>query len=315
LNAQDPGVEPQARDGARPGVLGAWAAATRPRSLLVAFSPVLVGAALGYSRTGHLDPSGCALVACAALLMQLITNLQNDVGFTLRGGERSGRRIGLPRATAKGWLRVGQVRAAIALAACLALGLGLTLTLQRGWPVLAIGSASLVAALAYMGGPRPIAYTPLGELTVFVFFGVVAVCGTEWVLSGSVVAADVAASLAIGGLAACALVVNNHRDMAHDREIGRATFAVTFGVQASRRLFDVCLFAPFALVPVIAALAQAPAMLVALLPLPAALRLRDRFAHCPAGSAFNLVLFRTFALELQFAALLAIGAVLARALR
>ena len=86
----------------RPGSASAWAAATRPRSLLIAFSPVLVGAVLGWTRTGTVDAAAALLVLAAALLMQLITNLQNDVGYTLRGAERSGTRTGLPRATAEG---------------------------------------------------------------------------------------------------------------------------------------------------------------------------------------------------------------------
>ena len=93
----------------RPGSLAAWAVAARPRSLWVAVSPVLVGAALGYARTGHIDPQAALLVLGAGLLMQLVTNLQNDVGYTVRGGERSGPRTGLPRATAQGWLGVGRV--------------------------------------------------------------------------------------------------------------------------------------------------------------------------------------------------------------
>jgi 1,4-dihydroxy-2-naphthoate polyprenyltransferase len=170
----------------RSGSVQAWAVAVRPRSLLVAISPVLVGATLGFERTGAIDLLAASLVLGAALLMQVITNMQNDVGYTVRGGDSSGTRTGLPRATANGWLSVRHVRLAIVSAAIVAVGLGLALVAYRGWPVLAIGVASLLAALAYMGGPRPIAYTPFGEATVFVFFGLVAVLGTDWVLTGSV---------------------------------------------------------------------------------------------------------------------------------
>lgn len=134
------------------------------------------------------------------------------------------------------------------MAALVAIGIGLALVAYRGWPVLAISAASLLAALAYMGGPRPIAYTPLGELTVFVCFGLVAVTGTDWVLTGSIGQVSVLASAAIGSLAA-ALAVNNHRDIAHDRLVGRRTFAVRFGEHASRRLFDALVLAPYLLLP------------------------------------------------------------------
>ena len=298
----------------RAGSLQAWSAATRPRSLLVALSPVLVGSALGFARAGHVDVVAAALVLGAALLMQLITNLQNDVGYTVRGGERGGehgtKRTGLPRATAQGWLSVRQVRMAIVAAALLATGLGIALVAWRGWPVLAIGTASLLAALAYMGGPRPIAYTPFGELTVFVFFGLVAVMGTDWVLTGQVGAATALASLSIGALAAAALAVNNHRDIVHDAEVGRRTFAVVFGAAGSRHLFTVLLALPFALLPAIALASHSPALLLPLLLAPAAWALRRDFLACPGGLAFNAVLFAAFRLELWFAALLAAGALI-----
>ena len=296
----------------RRGSLQAWAVAARPRSLLVAFSPVLVGCTLGYARTGRVDWAAALLVLAAALLMQLITNLQNDVGYTVRGGDSSGTRTGLPRATSRGWLGVRQVRWGIVAAALVALACGLALVAWRGWPVLAIGAASLLAALAYMGGPRPIAYSPYGELTVFVFFGLVAVMASDWVLSGSVGLVSALASVAIGGLAAAALAVNNHRDIAHDRLVGRRTFAVIFGEAASRRLYTALLLGPFALLPLIGHVAEAPALLLPLLLLPWAWQLRRDFVASPRGLAYNGILFRTFKLELWFATMLSAGAVLSR---
>ena len=298
----------------RSGSPQAWAAATRPRSLPVAISPVLVGATLGFGRTGAIDLVATLLVLGAALLMQIITNLQNDVGYTARGGDSSGTRTGLPRATSNGWLSVRHVRAAIVVAALVAFGLGLALVAYRGWPVLAIGAASLLAALAYMGGPKPIAYTPFGELTVFVFFGLVAVMGTDWVLTGSIGPVSAIAAAALGSLAAAALAANNHRDIAHDRLIGRRTFSVSFGEGASGALYATLLLGPFALVPIMALVAQAPMLLLPLLLVPAALRLRRDFTRCPPGVAYNEILFRTFRLELWFAALLSAGALLARTL-
>ncbi len=299
----------------RSGSAQAWAVATRPRSLPVAVSPVLVGATLGFARTGDIDLLATLLVLAAALLMQLITNMQNDVGYTVRGGDSSGTRTGLPRATANGWLSVRHVRAGIVLAGLVAIVLGLALTAYRGWPVLAIGGASLLAALAYMGGPRPIAYTPFGELTVFVFFGLVAVMGTDWVLTGSGGGVSVLAAVAIGALAAAALAVNNHRDIAHDRLVGRRTFAVVLGETGSRRMFTALLVLPFALLPWMALWSNTAAIMLPLVLLPSAWSLRRAFVHCQRGVAFNEVLFRSFRLELWFAALLAAGALAGRMLR
>lgn len=294
----------------RAGSLQAWSVAIRPRTLLVAISPVLVGGTLGFARVGAVDLVATLLVLGASLLMQVVTNMQNDVGYTVRGGERSGTRTGLPRATANGWLSVRHVRAGIVVAALVATALGVALVAWRGWPVLAIGVASLAAALAYMGGPRPIAYTPFGELTVFVFFGLVAVMGTDWVLTGGVGLVTALASVAIGALAAAALAVNNHRDIAHDRLVGRRTFAVTFGEAGSRRLYALLLATPFLLLPVMGHFAQAFGLLLPLVLVPGAWRLYRSFVTCPRGTAFNEVLFSTFRLELWFAALLSAGALI-----
>ena len=296
----------------RAGSPAAWLVAVRPRTLLVAISPVLVGAALGWQRTGALDLGVSLVVLAAALLMQVVSNLQNDVGYTVRGGESTGTRTGLPRATAHGWLKVRAVRNAIILIALVSTVLGLLLVLQRGWPVLAIGAASLLAALAYMGGPRPIAYTPFGEFTVFVFFGLVAVLGTDWMLTDGFGATTVVAAVALGALAAAALAVNNHRDIAHDALVGRRTFAVTFGAVASQRLYTLLLLGPFALTPLMAWLSGSLLLLLPCLLLPAAWTLRRDMQRCPPGIAFNEVLFRTFKMELAYAVLLACGAVLGR---
>lgn len=298
-----PGTAPQIQSGSA----RAWGVATRPRTLLVALSPVMVGAALGFEHAGSIDPLAAVLVTGAAVLVQIATNLQNDAGYTTRGGEHGGTRTGLPRATASGWLSVRQVRIGLVVVSVAAIALGLLLVLYRGWPVIVIGAACLAAALAYMGGPKPIAYTPLGELTVFVFFGLVAVTGTEWVLSGSFGMLALLAGTAVGGLAAAALAVNNHRDIEHDRSVGRSTFAVLAGAARSRRLYGALLLGPFVLLPVMALDARAPSLLLPMAFAPFAWRLLQDFAHCPPGTGFNQILFRTFRLELGFALLLSVG--------
>lgn len=302
-------------DTVRRGSLRAWTAAARPRTLWVALSPVLVGTALAAERGAPIQLRAALPVLGCALLVQVITNLQNDVGYTVRGGERSGNRTGLPRATANGWLGVSAVRAAIVVLSVIAVALGLLLVAVRGWPVLALGTASLAAALAYMAGPRPIAYTPLGELTVFVFFGLVAVMGTDWVLTGEVPAATALAAIAIGCLAAAALAVNNHRDIEHDRSAGRRTFAVLAGATGSRVLYTTLLYTPFLLLPAIAATTRDPWLMLPVLLLRRVGRLRRDFAACAPGVSFNGILFRTFELELQYAALLCAGAAVGRLLR
>lgn len=281
----------------------------RPPSLLIAIAPVMVGTSLGYHQTGHIDFLLVVLALLAAVLMQVITNLQNDVGYTERGAEKVGQRIGLPRATALGWLTARQVKIAIVVLSVLAILLGLGLVFLRGWPVLALGAASLLAALAYMGGPRPIAYTPWGEATVLVFFGPVAVLGTGWLLTGGLNATGALASVAVGSIAAAALAVNNHRDIIHDGLVGRKTFAVTYGERRSRQGFAVLLTVPFVAVAAMAWQEDALWPLAAFVFAPAIVRLYKDFAGCPGGLAYNGVLFRTFRMGIGFATLLSISAV------
>ena len=290
----------------------AWAVAVRPISLLVVLSPVLAGATMGYARAGAIDWRLCGLALVAGVVMQLITNLQNDVGYTRRGDEFLGQRLGLPRATAQGWLPMAHVDRAIVLLSVIATVMGLAMVALRGWPVLAIGLASLLAAFCYMGGPRPIAYTPFGEWVAFVFFGPVAVIGTDWLVTGGTGVQSALASVCIGALTAAALAVNNHRDLSHDSVVGRRTFAVTWGDAASSRLMRALLYGPFFVTLVMAINSHSLWPMLPLLLFVSARKLIQDFESCEPGTAYNAILFRTFRLTLKFAALMSFGAVLNR---
>jgi 1,4-dihydroxy-2-naphthoate polyprenyltransferase len=291
-----------------PGSLRAWAVAIRPRTLWIAAIPVVVATSFAWMHGAAILPWVATLAFVASILMQVITNLQNDVGYTARGLE-TGRRVGLPRATARGWLTPAEVRRAIGFAIVGAVIVGTPLAMHAGPVVAVIGLASVLAALAYMGGPRPIAYTPFGEFAVFVFFGLVAVLGTYFLHAGVGGIAVWLAATAIGSHATAVLVVNNHRDAEHDRRTGRRTFAASFGKRASAKLYAITLWAPFAIVIAMVAIELRPALAAPLLLLPMAWRLQADFMNLPEGPAFNLVLFRTVKLELAFGALMAAGAI------
>lgn len=293
----------------RPGSLDAWAIAMRPRTLWLAAVPVLVGTALAWLESGQVDWVVAILALAGSLLMQIITNLQNDVGYSARGHE-SQMRVGMPRATSSGLLTPREVRAAIALAVACAIAVGLPLVLRGGWPVLAMGLASIVAALAYMGGPKPIAFTPLGELFVFAFFGVIAVAGSGYVQIGAVTPATWIAACGVGLIAAAVLAVNNHRDIAHDARTGRHTFAVTFGAQRSVRLYTALVLGAFVLLPLAALLAGHAALLLPLLALPLGWRLVRAVGEATAA-AMNQLLLGTVKLELIYGVLFTLGAVIA----
>lgn len=299
-----------ARIAVRPGSLDAWRIAVRTRTLWIATVPVFVGTSLAYLDSGRVDVLFASLALVASVLLQAIANLQNDVGYTARGAE-TGTRVGLPRATSSGLLTPREVRLAIAMAVAATILIGLPLVARWGMPVLAMGLASVAAALGYMGGPRPIAYTPLGELLVFVFFGLIAVAGSGYIQLGEVTPALAVAGAAIGLLAAAVLVVNNHRDIAHDATTGRRTFGVIFGARASAGLYAVLMLCPFAAVPVLVWLTDSQLLWLPLAALPGAVGLVRALPQTPPGLAFNGLLMRTVMLQLIFGAMLTIGTLLA----
>jgi 1,4-dihydroxy-2-naphthoate polyprenyltransferase len=304
-------MQPIALPAIRPGSLAAWKIALRPQSFPIAIVPVVVGTAIAWSEFDAFH-TGIALLALAgAVIAQAITNLQNDVGYTVRGGE-TGTRTGLPRATANGWLTVSAVNGSIVASVVVAALIATPLVIYRGWPVIPITVASVAAAYAYMGGPRPIAYTPLGEMTVFLFFGLMAVCGTVYVQSGDVGLIAWLSGIAIGMQAAAVLAVGNYRDAAHDATTGRRTYPVVFGARAARTLVATLLFVPFALAALMAVAAHTWTYAIALVALPRARRIWRDFVTTPAGHELTRVLFRTVMLEALFGGLLAAGAVLAR---
>jgi 1,4-dihydroxy-2-naphthoate octaprenyltransferase len=299
-----------ARIDVRPGSLEAWRIAVRTRTLWIATVPVFVGTSFAYLASGEVDVLFASLALVASVLLQAIANLQNDVGYTARGAE-TGTRIGLPRATSTGLLTPREVRLAIALAVAATILVGLPLVARWGLPVLLMGLSSVAAALAYMGGRRPIAYTPLGELMVFIFFGLVAVAGSGYVQIGAVTPALATAGAAIGCLAAAVLVVNNHRDIAHDAVTGRRTFGVLFGSRASAGLYALLMLVPFTMVPLLVWQTRSLLLWLPLLALPGAVGLVRALPRTQQGADLNALLMRTVMLQLIFGAMLTIGTLVA----
>jgi 1,4-dihydroxy-2-naphthoate octaprenyltransferase len=295
----------------RPGSWAAWRIALRPTSLWIATVPVLVATSLALALAGAFDPTTALIALAASVLMQVVTNLQNDVGFTERR-TGNGVHVGLPRATANGWLTPREVKHAILVAIVLAMLAALPVMLRFGWPIVLIGAISTLAAYSYMGGPRPIAYTPFGELAVFVFFGPVAVCGTYFLQTGEIGAAAWIAGAAIGALATAVLLVNNYRDRAYDMTTGRHTLAVVIGAAASVRLFAALELVPFALAALLGWVTRSVWLALPLLALPWALRLVRDFTRVSDGPTQNALLVRAVMLEVGFGMLLCAGALMHR---
>ncbi len=215
--------------------MSAWLLAARPRTLVAGLVPIVVGTAIA-SHDGVMRPGVALLAALTALLLQLTANLANDVFDFERGADDAGR-LGPPRAVATGLLSARAMRRGTALAATGAAVSGLGLVWIGGWPIAIAGAASLVAAVAYTGGPWPLGYHGLGDLCTFVFFGVVGVAGAYYVQAGALSTLALAASLPVGCLVTAILVVNNVRDLETDARAGKRTLAVRMGRPATRAYY------------------------------------------------------------------------------
>ena len=290
-----------------PGRAQAWFLACRPKTLSVSLSPVLVGTAVAWHDTQALLWLPLLAAALGAAFIQIGTNLFNDVGDFLRGTDTPGR-LGPKRATAEGWLSVDMLRAGAWLAFALAFLCGIYLVAHGGWPIVVIGLASLAAGWAYTGGPKPIAYGPLGEVFVFVFFGLVAVGGSYYLQTLTLTPVALLAATLVGIHAAAVITVNNYRDRDGDAKNGKNTLAVLLGRPATRGLYTAEMLAPYALLPLLADLGWPAAL--PLLSLPLALVLIARFRREAAGPVFNGILAATAGLQLVFALLLSLAFVI-----
>ncbi len=282
---------------------GVWLAAVRPRTLPAAVVPVLVGLASA-SRTGTLDLPVAVMTLLTAMLIQIATNLANDY-YDFRSGADTADRLGPVRVTQAGLVAPETVRAVTFAVLAAAAVCGAYLVAVGGWPIFAIGVASLICALAYTAGPWPLAYKGLGDVFVFAFFGVIAVAGTEWLQRHSVSAVAMWASVPVGLLATAILVVNNLRDIATDRVAGKRTLAVRLGDRATRFQYAVLLGTAFVcLVPVAVSAGLGGTLAVAAAPL-AVVEIRRVYTR--NGAELNASLAATARLHLVFGVLLASG--------
>jgi 1,4-dihydroxy-2-naphthoate octaprenyltransferase len=212
--------------------LAVWLLAARPRTLPAAAAPVLVGTALATAR-GVARPLPALAALVGALLIQVATNLANDYYDFVRGADTADR-VGPTRVTQAGLLSPGAVRRGMVAALASALAVGVYLVVVGGWPVVLIGLSALACAVLYTGGPFPLAYHGLGDVFVFVYFGLIAVAGTYYVQALAFPAEAWWAGVGAGALSTALLVVNNLRDLGTDALAGKRTLAVRLGRGGTR---------------------------------------------------------------------------------
>ncbi|MBI1294675.1 1,4-dihydroxy-2-naphthoate polyprenyltransferase [bacterium] len=283
----------------------AWILAARPKTLPAALTPVLVGTALAlHDGVFALLPALAA--ALGALLLQIGSNFANDY-FDFFKGADTPERLGPPRVTAMGLISPSTLRWGMVVVFGLAVLVGVYLLTVGGWPIVAIGVASILAALLYTGGPFPFGYYGLGDIFVFIFFGLVAVCGTYYVQALTLTWPVVVAAVPPGLLVTAILVVNNLRDIETDRRAGKRTLAVLLGKERTQMEYVLLLALAYALLLLLwFGFGFHWLVLLPWLTLPLALRLTTQIRR-ETGRSLNKALAGTAQLGLLFSIALSIG--------
>jgi 1,4-dihydroxy-2-naphthoate octaprenyltransferase len=284
-----------------------WIVGARPRTLAAAVVPVAVGTVVGrLGSSGGIVWWRAVCAAIVSLAIQVGTNYANDYSDGVRGSDAD--RVGPVRLTSSGLASPGQVRAASFAAFGVAAAAGIALAASISWWLVPVGLACFVAGWLYTGGPRPYGYLGLGEVFVFVFFGLVATAGSAYVQHGRLTSAAIAASVPVGLLSVSLLESNNLRDIAGDAAVAKRTLAVRVGASRARWLYVGALGASFASIALVAW--QRHYALVALVAAPLALGPGASVMAGADGPELLPVLAATGRIQLVVGALLTLGIVL-----
>lgn len=293
----------------RPSPIQIWLLAARPRTLPAGVAPVLVGTALAWAERDSLRVGAFIAALLGAVFIQVGANLSNDYSDARRGADTEDR-LGPVRVTAGGLVPPRQVLTATYVSFALAVLCGVYLIVVAGWVILAIGAASILAGVLYTGGPRPYGYEGLGDVFVFLFFGLVAVTGSYYAQVEHLEWEAFALAVPVGLIASAILSVNNIRDAGTDARVGKRTLAVRLGRSAARTLYALEIYVAF-LVPPIVWLAGGdhvgPWVLLTWLSLPLAVPLVRTVRQHDDGPTLNGALAKTGMLQLVFCVLLSAG--------
>jgi 1,4-dihydroxy-2-naphthoate polyprenyltransferase len=289
-----------------------WLMAARPRTLPAAIAPVLVGTAAAVYAAGELPRWGAfAAALVGSVFIQIGTNLANDYSDARRGADTADR-LGPVRVTSAGLVTPQRVLTATWVAFAIAVACGIYLAAVAGPVILLIGAVSIAAGVLYTGGPRPYGYAGLGELFVFLFFGLVAVNGSYYVQVEELDALPLVLSVAVGFLATAILVVNNVRDLETDRRAGKMTLAVRIGRHRAVMLYRLLMLGAFAVLPIALVAGGASALpLIGLLALPLAIGPMRTMSNRSDGPALNGALAATGAVLAAYSVLVSVGLLIA----
>ena len=290
----------------------AWWIACRPNTLIVSIAPVMLGTALAIHNDNISSYFVAFLTLISSIFIQIGTNLINDL-FDFINGADTDERLGPLRATQSGLISAEQVKIGAYISFLIALIIGIYLVYIGGYPILIIGILSLISGYCYTAGPYPLAYNGLGDIFVFIFFGIIAVPGTYYLQSGFLFDFDaLLIGSSIGFIAVAILCVNNIRDINADKKVGKKTLAVRFGINKIKFIFDLMIILPFISVFLLSlsnSFHNQLELFLVFLSLPVVFQLIADI-HKMKGKSLNKVLSRTALLIRLFSALLFLGIIL-----
>ncbi len=282
-----------------------WILASRPKTLLASVVPVVVGSALAIHDNKFNGLASVIALICS-LLIQVGTNFVNDLYDFLSGTDKKDR-LGPVRVLASGWITATEMKAAIVLVFTITFLLGLYLVYLAGWVILLIGILSILAGVAYTAGPYPLAYNGLGDIFVFIFFGLIGTVGTYYVQTLTVTSLAMWSAIPVGALITNILVVNNYRDIEEDLQNGKNTLAVKFGERFTRIQYVVFMILSYGILFVVYfSHKQSLIVFLPLLTLPMSLKL-VKMIYTLKGSELNKTLELTAKLSAIYGLLFAAG--------
>lgn len=286
-----------------------WLLASRPKTLTAAVVPVFVGAALASTQGAGWSWTSIILILLSAVCIQIATNLINDA-IDFKKGADTEHRIGPQRVTQSGLLSHKQVMLGGLLFLLLAILFGIPLVMQAGWPIVTIGVVSVLMAYSYTGGPFPLAYLGLGDIFVFIFFGLIAVAGTYFISTGTCSPDVLVAGAQIGLLSTVLIAINNLRDVHQDRVVHKRTMAVRYGIRFVRFEIAALIGVSFLLSFYWALNGRLWAGILPFVMLPLGINISRQIFHEEPSVMYNKYLAQSAGLHAGFGLLLSLGLII-----
>ncbi|MCW8933023.1 MAG: 1,4-dihydroxy-2-naphthoate polyprenyltransferase [Gammaproteobacteria bacterium] len=288
--------------------LNIWWLAIRPKTLSISVTPVLLGSALSWESHGLFSILTFIVILVSALCIQIGTNLYNDAADFEKGADTE-ERLGPQRAAQQGWLNAQQIKLGAFISFLIAFIAGIYLVWLGGITIIILGLLSIMCGYAYTAGPKPIAYSPFGELFVLIFFGFAAVGGTFYLQAHTINLSVLFIASTIGSLAAAILLVNNYRDLDGDRKVNKLTLVHYTGRAMAQKIYIAMIIYPYLLLFTLLS-DYSWLILLSIISLPIAIKLIKYFLKLEISSELNHVLAKTAQLQLIYTLFLSLGLLL-----